>query len=190
MVQTRKVRLKRRARKQEPSKKSGTVFAVLLLVAIGMFMLVVRFTITREQEQLNRTANLESEGLYFSLEMNKDRYSRGEDIEVTLKVKNISTEPVVLDFETEQEFDFLVQREMNLLFANVPMNVWRLSSARHPSSDAHTITIAPGKEKSFSDKWDQTDYNSRLVKPGRYVITGFLMAKNRQETLQLRGKTK
>ena len=150
---------------------------------------VVRYVVNKDKERLNRTAELESEGLFFSLEMPKKKYARGEGIEVTLKVQNVSTQEITLEFETEQHFDFLVQREMNLLFAEVPMNVWRLSSARHPSPQKEIVKVAPGQELTFTDQWNQKDYNQKLVRPGRYVITGFLVAKGRNETLQLRSKT-
>ena len=190
-METRKVRLKRRTPAQEPPNraKAGWLFALLVVIAVVVFFMVINGFIAKEKEQLNNTADLESEGLYFALQMEKKSYKRGEPIKVQLSVRNITTSPITLDFTHELEFDFLVQREMNLLFAQVPMNVWRLTSAKHPQEDPHTITIPPGKMKIFSGEWDQTDAKGNLVDPGRYVITGFLNAKNRTETLQLRGKT-
>lgn len=193
MAETRRVRLKRKASvsgggSEEP-RKGVWLFATLVILAIIAFFVVVRVMVARDQAKLNRTAGLESKGLYFTLEMARSQFAVGEPIDVTMSVRNVTSQPITLKFEVDQEFDFLVQKEMNLLFAQVPMNVWRFSSEEVPKPDPHTITIAPGKVKTFSATWSQKDFKGETVKPGRYIITGYLNALDRKETLQLRGKT-
>ncbi|MGE0488428.1 MAG: BsuPI-related putative proteinase inhibitor [Vulcanimicrobiota bacterium] len=188
---TRKVRLKRRAPKREVDpKKAALAFGSLLILCIATFFVVINYVVEQDQSKLNRTADLESQGLYFTLEMDKSRYKLGEPIDVKLSVRNITSSPITLKFDQDQEFDFLVQKEMNLLFAQVPMNVWRFSNKQIPHEDPHSITIPPGKVRVFSGTWEQEDAKGKTVRPGQYVITGYLRAENRNETLQLRGATK
>ncbi len=188
---TRKVRLKRRKPRREiDPKKAAALFAVLLVACIVAFFVVINYVVEQDQSKLNRSANLESQGLYFTLEMDKKTYALGEDVQVNLSVRNITSKPITLRFQENLEFDFLVQKEMNLLFAEIPMNVWRYSNSQVPHQEPHTIAIPSGKVRKFSGVWNQTDAKGRTVKPGQYVITGYLRASNRHETLQLRGATK
>ena len=193
MAETKKVRLKRRVATDEPEPKSQLKLFVILLIAIILaFLLVLKFFVWRKQATLNQTAKLQSKGLFYKLAMPKTSYAKGEPIDFELSVRNVTSKPISLTFDQDLEFDFLVQSEVNLLFVQVPQDVWRLSSdPEHlPKRKPHVITIPPGKEKIFRATWTQQDYKGNNVEPGRYIISGNLNAKDRQEQLQLRGETK
>lgn len=193
MSETRQVRLKRRVEVDSGAtdttfRQKATFAAVLILLLIG-FMVGVRFFAA--QKDLSLTANVKSEGLFLQLSMPKTNYDPGEPINIQLLAKNISEKEVTLEFETDVEFDFIVQSEMDLMFAQVPTNVWQFSSdPEHlPHPKPHVVKIPPGKEKIFTATWNQKNFKGERVKPGRYIITGFLKAKNRDDKLQLRGET-
>lgn len=193
LTETKKVRLKRRVASDEPEPQSQAKFFVVCLVAVViLFLLALKFFVWRKQANLNTTANLQSKGLFYKLEMPRTSYAKGEPIDIQLSVRNITSKPISLTFDQDLEFDFLVQSEVNLLFVQVPQDVWRLSAdPEHlPKRKPHVITIPPGKEKIFRSTWTQEDYKGKAVEPGRYIISGQLNAKDRQEQLQLRGETK
>ncbi len=190
MVEARKVRLKRKLRPKPVNKfRQRALFVFLLLSAVVIFMVTIRYMVQREESKLNKTATLRSRGLQFKLQMNKTRYLKGEPVDVQLVVTNVSGSPIALVFDFNLEFDFLVQREVNLLFVKVPMNVWRYSSQKVPIASPHTVVLEPGQDRVFKGTWDQRDFRGRIVSSGRYIITGFLKAKDRSESLQIRGET-
>ena len=55
--------------------------------------------------------------------------------------------------------------------------------------DSHVLRVDAGKTLTFKGRWDQTNRDDKPVKPGRYQIIGNLLAEDRTESLQLRGKT-
>ena len=162
------------------------IVALLVLFVVG-----VKWYAERKSGVLVNNAELDSRGLYLKLSMKKASYNAGEPIDIQLLVRNISDKDVPLHFDTNVEFDFTVQSELDLLFTQVPRSIWQHSSAppNVPKPQVHTIHIAPGKEKVFRASWKQQTFGEAQVKPGRYIITGYLKSSNHAETLQLRGET-
>lgn len=192
MTETRQVRLKRKADSDEPSKVRQVVtFGVVVVILLVGFMFAVRYVVSKRQD-LTSSSNVQSEGLYLQLAMRKTSYNPGEPIDIDLTARNVTDKTIKLDFATDLEFELLVQSEMDLLFAQIPQNIWQYSSdSDHISKPkAHTLAILPGQEVTFRARWNQKNFKGEPVNPGRYCITGFLQAKNRTERLQLRGETK
>lgn len=192
-MDARNVRLKRKVTSVEPLSPQQQMFrfAMALLAVIILFILGVKWFAENRNKMLNSSADIESRGLYLKLSMKKASYAGGEPIDVHLLVKNISEKDVVLNFDTDLEFDFTVQSELDLLFTQIPQNIWQYSSEPDhiPKPKPHSITIAPGKEQVFRGTWGQQMFSGQKVKPGRYIITGYLKSSNHAETLQLRGQT-
>jgi hypothetical protein len=140
---------------------------------------------------LNSTSSIESQGLLLRLSMKKITYVPGERIDVSLCARNVTPDPLKLEFESSLEFDLVVQSELDLKFAKVPQNIWQFSanSGKVPVAKLHSIVIEPGQEQAFNAYWDQRDLKGKMVEPGRYVLTGYLLAKDRHERLQVRGET-
>jgi uncharacterized cupredoxin-like copper-binding protein len=166
-------------------------FGLALVAVIVLFILGVKWFAENRNKMLNSSSDLESRGLYLKLSMKKASYGTGEPIDVQLMVKNISDKDVVLNFENDLEFDFTVQSELDLLFTQIPQNIWQYSSEPEHIArpKAHSIVVAPGKEQTFRGTWHQQMFSGARVKPGRYIITGYLKSSNHAETLQLRGQT-
>lgn len=192
-MDARNVRLKRKVTAVEPlsPKQQMVRFGLALVAVLVLFVLGVKWFAENRSGALNSTAALESGGLYLKLSMAKASYGTSEPVDVVLQVKNISDKDAVLNFETNLEFDFTVQSEMDLLFTQIPQNIWQYSSEPEhiPQPKAHSIHIAPGKEQIFKGRWNQQMFSGAKVKPGRYIITGYLKSSNHSETLQLRGQT-
>lgn len=188
-MKTRKVRLKRRSEPETVTKKGTIAFLVLLVLSVCLFIVGVRLGVSKKDANLVSSSELETRGLYYELKMEKTRYKLGEPINVQLSVTNVTSAPVKLKFDKNMEFDLTVRKEVDLLFAQVPKKVWQLSEVQAVYPDVHFLEIEPGKTQSFSATWNQMDREKKPVKPGHYHIIGNLLADDRPETLQLRGKT-
>jgi hypothetical protein len=144
---------------------------------------------------LNSSAELDSRGLYLKLSMKKSSYMGGEPVDVQLLVKNISEKDVVLNFDTNLEFDFTVQSELDLLFTQIPQNIWQYSSEPEhiPQPKAHSITISPGKEQVFRGTWGQQMFSgaqsqARGVILSRVILNPVTMPRHSSSGDRLRNK--
>ena len=189
-VKTRKVKLKKRSQQEEPVTRKGiVVFVLLLVLAVVGFIVGVRLGVARKDSKLVNSSDLTNKGLYYQLKMEKTEYDIGEPISVQLSVTNVTSSPIVLNFQKNLEFDLTVRKEVDLLFAQVPKTVWRLSEKQMVYKDNHVLRVDAGKTLTFKGTWDQTNREDESVKPGRYQIIGNLLADNRDESLQIKGQT-
>ena len=114
----------------------------------------------------------------------------GESIELNLILKNLTSKSVTLKFNQSPEYDFIVQKEVNWGILNLPMAVWKYSSHIAIKPNKHSRTLKPNQTLTFKAKWDQKNSSNKLVSPGRYIITGIIIAEKATTELQIRGKTK
>ena len=192
MSETRQIRLKRKADDDEPTGiRQILTFGLILLILFVGFVFAVRYVVAKRQS-LNSSIDTQSEGLYLKLSMKKTSFTPGEPIDLDLLARNLTEKEIKLEFDTDIEFDLVVQAEMDILVAQVPQNIWQYSSdtSHLPKAKPHSVIIPPGQEMGFRARWNQRNFKGQQVKAGRYIITGFLLAKNRNERLQLRGETK
>lgn len=182
-IEKRQVRLRRRVVRDR--KGELRLFAVLLALVFLGFIVVLRYLVTMTAPPLADSDAAQTEDLYFTLRMDARDYARGQPIGLQLSVRNTSGHPVSMSFDTDQEFDFVVQRELNLLFVRIPLEVWRHSGDKVARKRPHTLTIMPGEEKIFRAKWNQVDGSGRQVKPGRYVISGYVNNLGERHALQI-----
>ncbi len=184
-----KVRLKRRIPSNRDTRYQLPLFFGILAVIFVVFMLSMYFIQKSRDARLGTDASLRTNDLFFRLQIERATFTRGEPIKVRLSVTNVSAKPITLQFENSLEFDFVIQQEVNMLFVEVPMDVWKFSAKSVPQAKPHAIVVPPGQEKVFTALWDQTDSAGNPVRPGRYIITGTLTAVDRTESLRVRGQT-
>lgn len=187
-MKTRKIRLKRREEPEKVTRKGTIVFVLLIMLAVVGFVFGVRAGVAHQDASLLKKADIKTRGLHYKLRMEKDAYRLGEPIEVHLEISNISGAPIALKFQKNLEFDLTVRKEVDLMFAQVPKTIWKLSENQLVYAEAHTEVLEPGGDMKFSGVWDQKDREGRPVKPGSYQIVGNLLADDRPESLALRGK--
>lgn len=187
-MKTRKVRLKRKEEPEKVTRKGMVLFVCLLVLAVVGFVVGVRMGVSRKDAKLTGSSELKTRGLHYQLKMAKTNYALGEPIEVRLTVHNITSSPITLKFPKNVEFDITVRKEVDLLFAQVPKVVWKMSESQMIYADPHTKVIAPGESDLFVGTWKQIDRDGKAVTPGNYQIIGTLLDE-RSETLQLRGET-
>lgn len=185
----RKVRLKRKVEPQKVTRKGRFIFVILIILCAIGFVAGVRLAVAHQDSGLTGTSDLKSKGLYYQLKMERTNYSVGEPINVKLLVRNLSASPVTLKFQKNLDFDLTVRKEVNLLFAQVPKIIWKLSETKLVVPQPHIKVIDPGKVVVFTGTWNQQTRDGEPVKPGNYQIIGNLLADDRQESLTLRGRT-
>jgi hypothetical protein len=188
-VKTRKVRLKRKEEPEKVTRKGTILFVLLLVLCVVGFVIGVRVGVARKDSQLMGASDMKTRGLYYQLKMEKTLYRLGEPIKVQLSITNVSSAPIPLKFQKNLEFDLTVRKEVDLLFAQVPKTIWKLSENKMVIADPHGFVLDPGKTHTFEGQWDQKDREGKPVKPGNYQIIGNLLADDRPESLALRGKT-
>ncbi len=188
-MKTRKVRLKRKEEPEKVTRKGTFVFLFLIVLCVVGFVFGVRYGVARKDAKLLGVSDMKTRGLYYKLTMEKTSYRLGEPIKVKLSITNVSSAPIGLKFQKNLEFDLTVRKEVDLLFAQVPKTVWKLSENQMSYPDDHTSVIDPGKTLDFNGVWDQKDREGKSVNPGNYQIIGNLMADDRPESLALRGRT-
>lgn len=165
------------------------LFAGIILLAVIGFVVGVRWGVAAKDSDLVGSSQLKTRGLHYLLKMEKTTYALGEPIDVQLSVTNVTSAPITLVFAKNLEFEIWVRKEVDLLFAQVPKTMWRLSEDQMVYKDRHTVRIEPGKSITFSGTWDQIGRENKNVSPGQYQIIGSLLAEGRTESLQLQGKT-
>lgn len=121
--------------------------------------------------------------------MDKTRYSQGEHITIKLALKNIASRNLRLDFRTNLQADFAVQRENNWIFFKTVQDIWRYSNKIIIKRDHNVLSLAPQETKVYMCEWDQKDYGGTTVEPGKYIITGVFNAIGESAELHMRGKT-
>lgn len=185
----RKVRLKRKVEPEKVTRKGRFIFVILIIFCAIGFVAGVRLAVAHQDSGLTGTSDLKSKGLYYQLKMERTNYNVGEPINVKLLVKNLSASPVTLKFQKNLEFDLTVRKEVNLLFAQVPKIIWKLSETKLVVPEPHIKVIDPGQTEVFTGTWNQQTRDGESVKPGNYQIIGNLLADDRKESLTLRGRT-
>lgn len=188
-MKTRKVRLKRKAEPEKVTRKGTILFVLLIVLVVIGFVAGVRLGVARKDSNLLGSSDMKTRGLYYQLKMERTSYRLGEPIKVQLSITNITSKPLPLKFQKNLEFDLTVRKEVDLLFAQVPKTIWKLSESQMVYADPHDVIVDPGKTLSFTGTWDQKDRDGKAVRPGAYQIIGNLLADDRAESLQLRGKT-
>ncbi|MDQ7824830.1 MAG: BsuPI-related putative proteinase inhibitor [Candidatus Eremiobacteraeota bacterium] len=181
-------RFRFRKKVERDPRKEIALFVILIVVILLAFMGALRYFVVKSSVLTTRV-DRKVRNLSFSLKMEKEVYYAGDDVKLRLGVKNLSDKPVYLEFPTNLEADFLVQREQDLFFVKIPFDVWKYSAKVGQVNTPHTVKIEGGREKVFTGIWDQSDFEGKPVVPGKYRITGSIDTKNFKIKLFLRGET-
>lgn len=179
------IKIKRRIRRN--IKREITTFVIVLVIIIAIFLLTVYY-FARQKMPLSRSAHRKTDKLLYTMKMEKTRYSVGEPIQLIMEVRNISNKPVMLKFDKDLEYDFVVEKEWDLGFVKIPFNVWRYSASQGARDEAHTVALQPQEVITYRATWNQEDYRGKQVKKGTYVIKGTINTADETTELQMRGR--
>lgn len=105
------------------------------------------------------------------LETDKGTYGPGEEIGLTLSLRNTSGQAAQVEFPTSQRYDFVIRSPSG-------EEVARWSLGQQFTTQGLKLTVQPNQQVVLGDtKWKQLDQNDRPVPPGRYELVGVVTAR-------------
>lgn len=97
-------------------------------------------------------------------------FQRDELIQMTLTIRNRTTEAQAVEFKTGRQADFIVVRE------NSDNVIWKLSEvSAAPGQMPTSLRFAPGETKTITTTWNQVDSNGSSARVGSYEARGVLV---------------
>jgi hypothetical protein len=114
-----------------------------------------------------------------SLSLQVEAVAEGEEHRFILKVQNIASQLLALDFNSSQDFDFVVRDSVD------GDEIWRWSEARFFSAVVRSEAIRPGSERTFEAVWNHRDADLNDVVPGMYQLVGILTTEPPLESMPL-----
>jgi hypothetical protein len=93
-----------------------------------------------------------------------------------LTVKNPAENMLSLNFETSQNYDFLVREK------ETGRILWRWSQGNYFSKVGRNLALLPGQQWRYEEFWDFKDNQHYLLKPGIYEVAGALATREPRET--------
>jgi len=105
------------------------------------------------------------------LETDKGTYGPGEEIGLTLSLRNTSGRTAEVEFATSQRYDFVIRSPSG-------EEVARWSLGQQFTTQGLKLRVEPNQQVVIGDtKWKQLDQNDRPVPPGRYELVGVVTAR-------------
>ena len=102
----------------------------------------------------------------YSLEV-EDQVSYGETVQMKLKLRNVSDDPITFYLGGTPPHDFVVSTPEG-------EQVWHWMCAKFTLSIMNIKTLEPGEEVEFTGEWEQVDNRGEPVPPGTYLVRGIL----------------
>ena len=100
----------------------------------------------------------------YSLEV-EDQASYGETVQMKLKLRNVSDDPITFHLGGRPPHDFVVSTPEG-------EQVWHWMCAKFTLSILDIKTLEPGEEVEFTGEWEQVDNRGEPVPPGTYLVRG------------------
>lgn len=110
-----------------------------------------------------------------SVELNTDKetYGLGEDVRMTLNVRNTGTAPAVFNFSSGQRYEFVVRDDGR--------EIWRWSRGRAFTQALSTLSLSPGEALRFQEVWPGVNNAGLPVPAGSYTLVGWVAASGMAE---------
>ena len=102
----------------------------------------------------------------YSLEV-EDQTSYGETVQLKLKLRNASDDPIAFNLGGSPPHDFVV-------YTPVGEQVWHWKCARFTLAVLDSETLEPGQAMELIGEWEQVDNRGKPVPPGTYLVRGIL----------------
>ena len=100
----------------------------------------------------------------YSLEV-EDQASYGETVQMKLRLRNVSDDPITFHLGGRPPHDFVVSTPGG-------EQVWHWMCAKFTLSILEIKTLEPGEEVEFTGEWEQVDNRGEPVPPGTYLVRG------------------
>lgn len=109
--------------------------------------------------------------LRVELSIGSAAHAAGAPVQISMRVTNLASSPVLLTASSAQEHDFFVRQRGAL--------IWQWSHDRAFAQVIRDMTLAPGQTRSFSVAWDQRDLQGRRVDAGTYEVSAVFLGAQR-----------
>ncbi|MBC9783948.1 peptidoglycan-binding protein [Heliobacterium chlorum] len=120
------------------------------------------------------------EGLRYTFYTDKAVYRQGEPVLMTFIKRNVSDEPITINYPTTQRFDFFVE------LGQSGIEVWRWSRDRSFNPATAQITLQPAQIQAFQESWDQSSNTGQTLRyPGRYLLTATNVGTERSINIEI-----
>ncbi len=106
-----------------------------------------------------------SDPIRVAFSTDKATYGRLDKAKLTLRVTNVATYPVTVQFANGQLYEFTANTTGGA-------NVWTWSRGKTFSPSPVELVIAPDETVQFQETWGLVDNNGLPVSDGTYVLTG------------------
>jgi hypothetical protein len=93
-----------------------------------------------------------------------------------LIVKNPAENMLSLNFETSQNYDFVVREK------ETGQEVWRWSKGNYFSKVGRNVALLPGQQWKYEEFWNYKDNQHYLARPGTYEVVGALATREPRES--------
>lgn len=94
----------------------------------------------------------------------KDKYSVGEEVKMSVTVTNKGSTSIELVFTSAQRYDFIVLKDDN--------EVWRWSTGKMFAMVLERLLLKPGEGQTYTERWKPND-----VTPRKYEVVGIIMSR-------------
>lgn len=136
--------------------------AILSAILIGLLTMssaAAPVVVERTAGQLTLTASVA-----------KRIFASGEPVVIQFAVRNAASGALGVMFTSGQRFDFIVRRSRG-------DEVWRWSHDKAFIQVVQTTTLRPQETLTFTEIWDQRDFQGRRVDPGTYELIAVFMGR-------------
>jgi len=142
------------------AKKTGAILAVVVAAWIVLLIAVGSREQVQAPLQLQRTATVESNGIQYHVEADREQYAIGEPVRVRFFQKNLRNEPITLGIG-RIEVEVCDSKGQTVWGPLIRSTTWD-----------PTIKIMPMQETEVGSPflWNQTDNNFKQVLAGTYSI--------------------
>ncbi len=103
--------------------------------------------------------------------LERARFDAGEPVLLSLAVRNAGRAPLVLEFASGQRVDYVIRC--------AGREIWRWSADRAFTMALGTMTLAPGEERTYAERWPQATTDGRPAGPGTCAYVGILTTMGR-----------
>ena len=135
---------------------------IQIAILIGLFTMTAGaapVTVERTEGNLTLTASVA-----------KRSFAPGEPVGIQFTVRNAAAGSLGVMFTSGQRYDFIVRRSRG-------DEVWRWSHDKAFIQVIQTETLRPQEPRSYSETWDQRDFQGRRVDPGTYDLIAVFMGR-------------
>jgi hypothetical protein len=144
----------------QPQRGNGDMKTVISAIVLATLL----FGIAPIAIAVPNSNSIIEDGIEYYTQTNKSIYNLGEDVEMLFRVTNLRSEDVLIGCSRSGEFNFLVEKNDDAIWAAAHWFVWFSPG----------VELSVGESKNISYTWDMINDNDSLVDPGIYDVVGVM----------------